>query len=356
MKNKMEVDRNFCINAFLMNRTLYPYDKCFSELLPSKTYTENNDRTLVYDSTELEELLREKVNEACRNGSTCLALSGGIDSAILARFMPKGSVAYTFKCIVPGVDVIDETKRAAKYAQECGLEHRIVEIYWEDFENLAPELMKHKGSPIHSIEVQIAKAAMQAKTDGFETMIFGESADVNYGGLDSLLSRDYLISEFAERYAYLIPYKAVRQPLVILDPIIKYSFEGKVDVHEFERRQDYCESMGSYTNAMSFAGVNFVAPYSKSFMGVPLDYKRIRNGESKYWIREIFKRLYPDFEAPVKIPMPRPMNEWMAGWEGPHRPEFLPNCQQCLTGDQKWMVWALEKFLNIVDDMEGKND
>lgn len=52
---------------------------------------------------------------------TALVLSGGIDSAILAKFMPKGSIAYTFKCVVPGVQVTDETVIASKYAQECGL-------------------------------------------------------------------------------------------------------------------------------------------------------------------------------------------------------------------------------------------
>lgn len=350
----MKVDRDFAANMFMMYRTLYPYDTCFSEKLPARLYEENTDRIPVATSQQLEEILREQVQRACANGKACLALSGGIDSAVLAKFMPAGSVAYTFKCVVPGVQVTDETGRAEVYAKQCGLEHRIVEIYWEDFEELAPKLMIHKGAPLHSIEIQIAKAAMRAKTDGFDTMIFGESADVNFGGLDGLLSKDYLVSEFVERFSYLLPYKALKKPAFELEPILKYTKNGYVDVHEFERRQDYCESMGSYTNAMDYVGVKFSAPYSKTILKDSLDYGRVRNGDSKYLVREIFKRLYPDFQVPVKIPMPRPMNEWMANWSGPSRDEFIPECQKNLTGDEKWMVWSLEKFLDIVDQIENK--
>ena len=90
-------------------------------------------------------------------------------------------------------------------------------------------------------------------------------------------------------------------------------------------------------------------PYAQCKMDVPIDYCRIRNGENKYLVREVFSRLYENFEIPKKTPMPRPMNEWFADWEGPKRPEFWPHCTDDMTGDQKWLVWALEKFLNTID-------
>lgn len=43
------------------------------------------------------------------------------------------------------------------------------------------------------------------------------------------------------------------------------------------------------------------------------------------------------------------MNEWLSKWKGPTREEFLPNCQYGLTGDQKWLVYALELFMNDND-------
>ena len=69
----------------------------------------------------------------------------------------------------------------------------------------------------------------------------------------------------------------------------------------------------------------------------------------KYLVREIFRRLYPNFVIPPKTPMPRPMNEWLKDWEGPKREEFWPHCTEGMTGDQKWLVWCLEKFLDMCD-------
>lgn len=73
------------------------------------------------------------------------------ESAVLAHWMPKGSQVYTLQCVVPGVQVIDETDDAKRHAKRNDLSQKIVQIYWEDFEAYAPLLMKHKGAPIHSI-------------------------------------------------------------------------------------------------------------------------------------------------------------------------------------------------------------
>ena len=343
----MITDKRYCMSSFLMFRTISDHNHSFQDGITPVFFEENPDRTPVENSFELKAILREQVEKACADGKAALALSGGIDSAILAKFMPRGSVAYTFKCVVPGIQVVDESPMAAKYAKECGLVHKIIEITWEDMENLSPVLMKHKGAPIHSIEVQIYKAALQAKDDGFNTLIFGESADLNYGGLDGLLSRDWTVPQFIERYSYVLPYRVLKSSEIIVEPFEKYSNDGFIDIHEFMRHPFYKEAMGSYTNATQTAGIDLCTPYAKSFMAVPLDYQRIRSGDSKYFIREIFRSLYPNYEIPKKTPMPRPMNEWLKDWKGPERQEFWPHCVDGLTGDQKWLVWALEKFLNI---------
>jgi asparagine synthetase B (glutamine-hydrolysing) len=332
-----------------MYRTICDHNHTFAPGIVPRFFEENADRAPVDNSVQLEEALKREVARACEGGKAALALSGGIDSAILARFMPKGSVAYTFKCVVPGIEVTDETPGAARYAEACGLDHRVVEIYWEDFEELAPKLMKHKGAPIHSIEVQICKASMRALEEGFDTIIFGESSDLNYGGLDGLLSKDWTIPQFIERYSYVLPYKALKSCEIITEPLQTYSRDGYVDTHEFDRHPFYVEAMGSYQNGTETAGIKLSVPYSKTFMNVPLDYSRIRCGENKYLVREVFQRLYPDFPVAKKVPMPRPMNEWMKDWKGPVRDEFWPHCVEGMTGDQKWLVWALEKFLDIIE-------
>lgn len=349
------VDKKYCMSSYLMFRTVLDNDRTFSENLKLNKFNGYDfEREPITNSIELETSLKRSVEQATVDGKCALALSGGIDSAILAKFMPKGSVAYTFKCVVPGIEVTDETETAAKIARECGLEHRIIEIYWEDFEKFAPGLMKKKGAPIHSIEVQIYKAALKILEDGFERVIFGESADCLYGGLSNVLSRDWTVGEFIERFSFLMPYKVLKDYQVITKPFAEYEKNGFAMVHEFYGNVFYYESVASYCNACECAGIDTVLPYAVTKMAVPLDYKRVRNGENKYLVREVFKRLYPNFTIPPKTPMPRPTNEWLRNWEGPKRNEFWRNCHVNMTGDQKWMIYCLEWFLNLLDN--GKLD
>lgn len=327
------------MSSFLMYRLTKPLEiRTIPDTFPN--------RIPVSNSMELENHLRNSV-ENFMGGSTALALSGGIDSAILAKFMPKGSIAYTFKCVVPGIQVTDESPAAAKYAEECGLQHKIVEIYWEDFERYADELMLQKGAPIHSIEVQIYKAALQAKKDGIDTLVFGEAADAVYGGLSGLLSKDWKIGEFIQRYSFLLPYIVLKNPLLPIEPYKQWEKNGIIDPHQFISNVFIQESVASYLNAAKLAGVKMVLPYPETYLDGDIDYNRIRAGENKYLVREVFKRLYPDFDISPKTPMPRPMNEWLKDWTGPKREEFWQNCVDGLTGDQKWLVWILERYLNL---------
>ena len=304
------------------------------------------NRIPIYNSFELESYLEERINQVSGN-KTAIALSGGIDSAILAKYMPKGSIAYTFKSVVPNVEVTDETPMAAKYAKECGLQHKIVEIYWEDYLKYADKLMTHKNAPIHSIEVQIYKAALQAKEDGIDTIVYGEAADAVYGGLSMLLSKDWRIGEFIQRYSFLLPYMVLKDPELPIEPFKKWEKNGFIDPHQFISNFFIQESVASYINAAKLAQINLILPYPETYLASSIDYTRIRAGENKYLVREIFERLYLGFDIPVKTPMPRPMNEWLRDWMGPQRDEFWQDCVQLLSGDQKWLVWSLERFLNI---------
>lgn len=346
----MNVDKEYCMSSFLMYRAIVDEDKCFSEKYIPHHFKVDFPRTPIANSFELEKAIKSQMEEWTKDGKAALALSGGIDSAVLAKFMPKGSKAYTFRCIVPGKEVTNEVPRASKYAKECELKHDVVEIYWEDMEKYAPLLMKSKGAPIHSIEVQIYKACLKAKEDGYERLIFGETSDINYGGLDLFFKHDWTVGRWLERYCYVMPYLALKNYQVINTPVNDFVNNGIVDVHEFLRNFTLKTSMGSYMNSCKCGGIEFKSPYLTTYMSEPLNYKRIQDGESKYLVREVFRRLYPDMEVPVKISMPRPMNEWFSKWEGPAREEFWPQCTRDMTGDQKWLVWALEKFLDICDE------
>lgn len=344
----MITDLQYCMSAYLMFRSILNSEYRFSDNSVTRIADGTFARESIHNSDELLLHLKREVQESCSDGKTALMLSGGIDSAILASFMPEGSQTYTFKCIVPGVNVIDETPRAKFHANRCHLKNEVIEIYWEDFEKYAPILMKHKGAPIHSIEVQIYKAALKAKQDGFTRVIFGENADIIYGGMNGLLAKDWTFGEFVDRYSYVLPYKVLKNPLLVLEPFKKYEENGRIDAHKFINENFRIEALGTYNNACEVAGVQFVGPFSTSDMAIPIDYERIRSGDTKYLVREVYKEIYGNDDMPPKIPMPRPMNEWMANWKGPIRPEFWPHCTDEMTGDQKWMVYALEKYLDIL--------
>lgn len=315
----------------------------------------NFERRPVRSVKELRDALQFEIDSASEKGKIALALSGGIDSAILAKLVPKGTKAYTFRCVLPDMKVIDETRQAAYWAQVCELDHEILDIYWEDIELAVNPLMEHKGAPVHSIEAQIYLAAKKAKQFGADMFIFGENADIIYGGMNGLLEKDWYFGEFVERYAYILPYKVLRNPEMIMDPFLEYERNGHIDGHDFINQYFRQEALGTYINACETADIKFVGPYSKTKLDIPLDYQRIRKGETKYLIRELFNKLYPGIQIPEKIPMPRPVNEWFAEWKGPIRKEFIPHCTDNMTGDQKWMVWCLERFMNMMEEENAES-
>ena len=54
---------------------------------------------------------------------------------------------------------------------------------------------------------------------------------------------------------------------------------------------DLKESITSYLNAFECAGIDCYMPYAHMRMSIPLDLNRIRNGEPKYIVRELFKTM-----------------------------------------------------------------
>ena len=311
-------------------------------------------KEIVKNADDLDVALRQQVADVCKGQKVALALSGGIDSAILASYLPPGTKAYTFRCVVPGVEVIDESCQAEKYAQKFDLDWSVVDILFKDVEDSVDELMIHKGAPLHSIEVQIYKAANIAKSSGVETMIFGELADAYYGGQSSIFSKEWMLREFVNRYSYINPADVLKLYEYNVRPCLRHTRkDGYVDVLEFFRNEYAVESIASYLNACSLAGLKMCAPFARTWLGLPLDYNRIKRGENKYIVRELFLKKYPGWSVPPKIPMPRATNEWFAKWSGPVRKEFIPNCHVGFTGDQCWLLYCLERYLNLIEERYG---
>ena len=130
--------------------------------------------------------------------------------------------------------------------------------------------------------------------------------------------------------------------------VVSKAYSSAVGAGEFVSEIFRMEAMGTYSNATATAGMKLLCPYADTVMAVPMDYQRIRSGDTKYLVREVFGKLYPGFTVPPKTPMPRPMDEWLKNWGGPVREEFWPHCTDTMTGDQKWLVWILEKYFDMV--------
>ena len=281
--------------------------------------------------------------------ATGILLSGGIDSAILAALLPSGTRAYTIKFNADRF--LDESIQARAYADRLGLRHTVVEVDWQDYAAFGAALMRRKKAPLHAIEVALHKAARAARADGLDTLIVGNGADSTFGGMDKLLSRDWTPEEFYRRYTFVDPFLALRDPVDLRSVYRPYlKSDGLIDVQRFLKTVHGLGIIQSFENAIRSAGLSLLEPFEQLRYVHPLDLARIRAGESKYLLKALFRRLFAGLEPPEKIPFARPMDTWLADWRGPGRAEFKSGVDWgAFTGDQRWLVHVLERFLDLLD-------
>lgn len=275
-------------------------------------------------------------------------LSGGMDSAIVASYLP-GSEAYTFR-FLGGEYQKEELNRAEYYSRYYGLNLHYVDISWSTVERYLEPVMQGKHAPVHSIEPQILQAALQAKDDGVEMMFVGESSDLIFGGMDGLLAKDWTFDEFVDRYIFTKPEEVLVESESMLYLFERYRKGEMIDFLSFMDDVFSIESSSSYLNAFNVAGMPYYDPYAKLKMDEPLDLSRVRSGEPKYLIRELMAKKYPEIPVPNKVPMPRPVDSYFKEWQGPKRPEFRKDIDMNkYTGNQKWQMYCLEAFLNMIE-------
>lgn len=308
----------------------------------------DKEKRLVSSADEIDDAI-EKQFSAIRNEKLGLLLSGGMDSAILASYM-RGCDAYTFR-FLGGTYQNEELQRAEYYARYYQLKLHYVDINWENtvVPYLKP-LMRTKAAPVHSIEPQIMQAALQAKGDGVSRMIIGDGSDYIFGGMDQLLSQDWFFDDFMNRYSYIRPEDVLINPVDMSYLFERYRSGNRIDFLKFMEYIATAESFGSYENAFFTAKLPYLDPYACMKMAEPLDLERVRSGQSKYLIRELFSKKYPEFPVPEKVPMPRPVDAYFSDWTGPVRHEFIKGLDMSkFTGNQKWQMWCLEQFLNLYE-------
>lgn len=152
-----------------------------------------------------------------------------------------------------------------------------------------------------------------------------------------------------DRYIFTKPEDVLEEPESMQYLFEYYRMDGnKIDFLSFMDHVFSIESSSSYMNAFTVAGLPYYDPYARLKMADKLDLYRVRHGEPKYLIRELMSKKYPEIPVPNKIPMPRPVDTYFKAWKGPTRPEFKKDIDMNkFTGNQKWQMYCLEKFLEL---------
>lgn len=347
----MAADKDFCLSSYMAFRYIWnDYINFFPGFKHQNITPPAPDAWgAVKTSQDIYNRIKEQIDSLYEQYDNIgILLSGGMDSANLAAFLKPGSHAYTF---TSDTDVFNkDVERASEYCKKFSLIHHLVKISFDDYKKYAPIVMSQKCAPVHSIEPQIYKAAINAKKDGVQCILVGESADLIFGGMDGLLAKDWTFDEFVKRYTFLDPQLVLTNPVDMSSLYERYRQGETIDFMQFMDQVFSIESSSSYLNAFQTAKLPYYDPYAKLHMVDELNLSRVRSGEPKYLVRELYSIIYPEREIPTKIPMPRPVDTVFSDWKGPNRPEFRSDIpMRSLTGNQKWQLWCAELFLNLYD-------
>ncbi len=342
------VDKDYCMSSYLALRYVEKTNMNFCEELEYRRPQIHNSGKVPISNVEDLDVAIESQIKTIKNryNKIGVMLSGGMDSAIVASYL-KNMEAYTFR-FLGGDFQKEELERAERFAGLNGMKLHYVDIDWHEIETVIDKIMENKGGPVHSIEPQIYLAAIQAKHDGIQIMLIGDGADYVFGGMDKLLSKDWKFDEFMERYTYIDPSKVLKKPYDMRYIFERYRTKKGIDYLSFLSVVATEESYGSYENAFRTAGMDYHDPYACMVLDGDIDLQRIRCGDSKYLIRGLFKNRYDGINIPEKNPMPRPVDFYFENWNGPVRSEFKDDLGMSkFTGNQKWQMWCLQRFLDI---------
>lgn len=341
------VDKRYCMSSYMAFRYIEDENKDFYEGMKHECIkaVPDEQRILVHTSDDIDREIGKQM-DMFKGRKKGILLSGGMDSAIVASYL-RGSHAYTFRFLW-GEFQKEELARAEYYAKYYGLTLHYVDISWDTVISHLDEVMEKKNAPVHSIEPQILQAALQAKEDGVEMMFVGESSDLIFGGMDQLLAKDWTFEQFMNRYIFTKPEDVLAEPESMQYLFERYRQGEHVDFLSFMDDVFSIESSSSYLNAFAAADMPYYDPYAKLKMADKLNLYRIRHGEPKYLIRSLMSKKYPEIPVPDKVTMPRPVDAYFAGWEGPKRHEFRMDMDmKQFSGNQKWQMYCLERFLNL---------
>lgn len=143
--------------------------------------------------------LRDLLTAACAQlpaGRAALALSGGVDSVVLAALLRDRVVAYTLAPELPrysgysGHSGYDESSEAQAIADHLGIALRRVPVREDDYVTALPAAIRGCECPLYNLHpVSRYLLAQAVRADGFDVLISGDGADEVFRGSDGA---DYL--------------------------------------------------------------------------------------------------------------------------------------------------------------------
>ena len=325
------------MTAAIDNPALFLTYRRFFPIAPRHLITVNDER-------EIEEHIKTTMQSL--PSTSGILLSGGIDSTLLARFMPEGSTAYTIDYEEAGRR--SEFQEAAQFIR-AGVRHKAVFVSRKQYFQVAEELMLLKRMPLVPHEPPVAMACKQAMKDGVTHMVGGWGADTRFGSFDNYF-RDARWDDFQANilYKYWNPSDVLRESSDVSWVARQYIEDGAMDVQRF------LIEVGTEGNAifttMQGLGLTPVFPFVEMRYGPGLDVERIINGDAKYLLKSIFRRTYPNHAPARKSPLHVPYNKWMMGYQ-PTRKEFKPTLKlQPDQGKRNALIFSLERYFTHLEN------
>jgi len=269
-------------NEYLMFRHTLSKDKY-------KVPIKYEDKVKRVDPDVIESKLRSK--------GKAIFLSGGLDSSLLAA-INKPERAYT--ALFFDEDGEREWLWARKVADRLDISLIPVGITRERYLSTLEYLIKQKGDGLHPNEPCLYLMALQAKKDGFDTIISGEGADGLFGGYtDLLINEDKIMKDeptFRKRYLQIdtgdpIPFEKWRE-WGMYRFLLEVHTPGLID---------------RAVNACNSAGMKVEFPYLENGipqlmwnapMGQKIDKPILKEIANKYLPREIIYRKKVGFPVP----------------------------------------------------------
>ena len=264
------IDKNLFMSSYLSFRYV-PEPVVFKKgITPKQLGIKERKKYLVKDFQEVDRAVKEIVQDVLRNKKVGILLSGGMDSIILASYLPQNTPAYTIRCLGDGI--IDEASNAKIYADKCRLKHKIVEVSWDDYDKSIDLLMLNKGSPLHPMEPSLFKTASVAKADGVDVLIGGWGS-AKFGEKGRLLEKDWrTIDEMVKLWRFVDPILILNKPVSTREIFEQYSINGIINTYYFFMIFYGTETNRAFLNPIYSVGCDIRNPYQELELNITIDF------------------------------------------------------------------------------------